>query len=56
MTTRADWKAWAAERDSARLTDWLREISEPDWSATVNHPLFETLAEGRHAGADFAAK
>ena len=55
MTTRADWKAWAAERDSARLTDWLREISEPDWSATVNHPLFDTLAEGRLAGADFAA-
>lgn len=55
MTTRADWNAWAAERDSARITDWLREISEPDWSATVNHPLFDALAEGRLAGDDFAA-
>lgn len=54
MTTRADWNAWAAGRASARLTDWLREISEPDWSATVNHPLFDALAEGRLAGDDFA--
>lgn len=54
MTTRTDWNTWAAGRDSARITDWLREISEPDWSATVNHPLFDALAEGRLAGDDFA--
>jgi thiaminase (transcriptional activator TenA) len=55
MTTRADWLAWAAQQDAPRLTDWLREISEPDWSATVNHPLFDAMAEGRISGADFAA-
>lgn len=55
MTTRADWNAWAAGRETPRLTDWLREISEPDWSATVTHPLFAALAEGRLPGADFAA-
>jgi thiaminase (transcriptional activator TenA) len=55
MTTRSDWHAWAAERESARLTDWLRETSEPDRSATVNHPLFDALAEGRLADDDFAA-
>ncbi|AMD02758.1 TenA family protein [Halomonas chromatireducens] len=55
MTTRSDWNAWAASRESARITDWLREISEPDWSATVNHPLFDALAEGRLVGGDFAA-
>ncbi len=55
MTTRSDWNAWAAGRESARITDWLREISEPDWSATVNHPLFDALAEGRLSGDDFAA-
>ncbi len=55
MTTRSDWNAWAAGRESARITDWLHEISEPDWSATVNHPLFDALAEGRLSGDDFAA-
>lgn len=55
MTTRADWTAWAAQQDAPRLTDWLREISEPDWSATVNHPLFDAMAEGRLAGTNFAA-
>ncbi|MGM0913365.1 MAG: TenA family protein [Pseudomonadota bacterium] len=55
MSSRADWNAWAAGREEARLTDWLREISEPDWSATVNHPLFDALAEGSLAGDDFAA-
>ncbi|RCV88041.1 TenA family protein [Billgrantia montanilacus] len=55
MSTRSDWNAWAAGRESARITDWLREISEPDWSATVNHPLFDALAEGRLSGDDFAA-
>ncbi len=55
MTTRADWTAWAAQQDVPRITDWLREISEPDWSATVNHPLFDALAEGRLSGDDFAA-
>ncbi|SEL70273.1 TenA family protein [Halomonas daqiaonensis] len=54
MTIRSDWNAWAAGRESARITDWLREISEPDWSATVNHPLFDALAEGRLSGDDFA--
>jgi len=54
MTTRADFDNWAAGRDSARVTDWLREISEPDWSATVNHPLFDDLAGGRLSGEDFA--
>ncbi|MFO8045925.1 MAG: TenA family protein [Halomonas sp.] len=55
MTPRSDWKAWAAGRETARITDWLREISEPDWSATVNHPLFDALAEGRLSGEEFAA-
>ncbi|GKW48868.1 TenA family protein [Halomonas sp. NCCP-2165] len=55
MTTRAEWNAWAAGRETPRLTDWLREISEPDWSATVTHPLFEALAGGHLPGADFAA-
>lgn len=55
MTTHATWIAWAAGRETARITDWLREISEPDWSATVNHPLFDALAEGRLDGETFAA-
>jgi len=55
MTNRSHWNACAAEQAAPRLTDWLREISEPDWSATVDHPLFDALAEGRLSGEDFAA-
>ncbi|MGE4534070.1 TenA family protein [Halomonas sp.] len=55
MTTRADFNAWAANQEAPRITTWLRETSEPDWSATVHHPLFDALAEGRLAGDEFAA-
>lgn len=55
MTTRKAYYAWAEGRADARISDWLREISEPDWSAIVNHPLFDALAEGRLSGDDFAA-
>lgn len=52
--TRSDWNTWATGRESARITDWLRESSEPDWSATVNHALFDALADGRMSGEQFA--
>ncbi|SEN38382.1 TenA family protein [Halomonas caseinilytica] len=55
MTTRDSWRAWASGRKAPRITDWLREISEPDWSATVHHPLFDDLATGRLEGERFAA-
>ncbi|TDO04648.1 MULTISPECIES: TenA family protein [Halomonas] len=55
MTTRHAYDAWAEGRPEARISDWLREISEPDWSATVNHPLFDALAEGQMSEGDFAA-
>lgn len=55
MTTRHAYDAWAEQHQDPRISDWLREISEPDWSATVNHPLFDALAEGRLSGDDFAA-
>lgn len=55
MTTRATWNEWASGREAPRITDWLREISEPDWSATVKHPLFDALAAGRLSGEAFAA-
>ena len=54
MMTRTDYAAWAAKRSAPCLTDWLREISEPDWSAVVNHSLFDALAEGRLPGEAFA--
>ncbi|MBS9402654.1 TenA family protein [Halomonas sp. TRM85114] len=54
MSTLAKYHDWAAGRSAPRLTDWLREISEPDWSAVVNHPLFDALAEGSLPGEEFA--
>ncbi|PAU78324.1 TenA family protein [Halomonas salipaludis] len=55
MSMLEQYRDWAASRSAPRISDWLREISEPDWSATVNHPLFDALGEGRLAGDDFAA-
>ena len=55
MSTLEQYRDWAASRSAPRISDWLREISEPDWSATLDHPLFDALAEGRLAGEDFAA-
>lgn len=55
MTTRAEFDAWAVNQDAPRVTDWLQSISEPDWSATVNHPFFDALAQGQVSGKTFAA-
>lgn len=55
MSTHEQYRDWAASRSAPRISDWLREISEPDWSATVEHPLFDALASGRLVGLDFAA-
>ncbi|WP_275285830.1 TenA family protein [Halomonas elongata] len=55
MTSRTNWQTWAAGQEAPRITDWLREISEPDWSETVHHPLFDDLASGCLEGGRFAA-
>lgn len=55
MTNRKAYEARAAGRSDARLGDWLRKISEPDWSAMVDNPLFDALAEGSLPGETFAA-
>ncbi len=55
MTNRKAYDAWAAGRPDARLSDWLREISEPDWSSMVENPFFDALAEGSLPGGAFAA-
>ncbi|MBD3896414.1 TenA family protein [Halomonas sp. ML-15] len=55
MSMLSDYRDWAAAQSAPRVSNWLREISEPDWSATVAHPLFDALAEARLAEPDFAA-
>lgn len=55
MTNRKAYDAWTQGRSGARISDWLREISEPDWSAMVDNPLFDALAAGRLPGDAFAA-
>lgn len=43
MSAYADWRT---RHQSGRLTDWLRERSEPDWSAAVGHRFVAELADG----------
>ncbi|MFB6101546.1 MAG: TenA family protein [Haloplanus sp.] len=37
--------AYAADRADARLTDWLRDRSEPDWSAAVDGRFVRELGD-----------
>ncbi|GED22362.1 TenA family protein [Halomonas halmophila] len=55
MSSIAEWTQWAERQASPRLTEWLRELSEPDWSRTVHHPLFDALAARRLTDQEFAA-
>jgi thiaminase/transcriptional activator TenA len=47
MTT--SYRAWAADRDEARFTDWLRAGAEPTWSRAVDHRFTRELAAGNLA-------
>ncbi len=38
--------AYAADREGARFTDWLRARSEPDWTGATTHPFVEELGTG----------
>ena len=38
--------AYAAGREGARFTDWLRERSEPDWTNATTHAFVEELGAG----------
>ncbi|WP_049921341.1 TenA family protein [Halopiger djelfimassiliensis] len=42
----ATYEEYAAETDEPRFTDWLRERSEPDWTAAVEHPFTRALGDG----------
>ena len=42
----ASFDAYAAARDDAAFTDWLRARAEPDWTAVVTHPLARDLCSG----------
>lgn len=47
MTDVSDtFEAYAADHDDARFTDWLRERSQPDWSAAVDGRFVRELADG----------
>lgn len=38
--------AYAADREDARFTEWLRERSEPDWTAAVDGRFVRELGDG----------
>lgn len=44
--TAETFEAYAAGRANARFTDWLRERSEPDWTAATEHRFVRELANG----------
>lgn len=50
----ASFDAYAADREGARFTDWLRERSEPDWTAATTHAFVEELGAGTLADDAFA--
>jgi thiaminase (transcriptional activator TenA) len=40
------YAAYAADREDARFTEWLRERSEPTWTEAVEHRFTRELGEG----------
>jgi thiaminase/transcriptional activator TenA len=40
------YEAYAAGRNDARFTDWLRDRAEPDWSAATDHRFTTELRAG----------
>ena len=50
MSAYADWRAAHPE---ARFTDWLKERSEPDWTAATGHRFVAALADGSLEDGDF---
>ncbi|WP_122090123.1 TenA family protein [Halalkalicoccus subterraneus] len=54
MSGPASFEEYAAEREGARFTDWLRERSEPHWTATTTHRFVEELGAGTLSEQVFA--
>ncbi|WP_367176532.1 TenA family protein [Haloarcula rubripromontorii] len=44
--TAETYAAYAERTDEPRFTDWLREQSQPDWDAAVEHRFVEELGAG----------
>ncbi|WP_058994593.1 TenA family protein [Haloarcula sp. CBA1127] len=44
--TAKTYSAYAEHTDEPRFTDWLREQSQPDWDAAVEHRFVEELGAG----------
>lgn len=40
----ASFEAYAADRDGARFSDWLRERAEPSWTEATTHRFVDELA------------
>ncbi len=45
-TVTESYEEYAATREDARFTDWLRERSEPDWTAATEHRFTRELGRG----------
>lgn len=46
MTTAETYSAYAERTDEPRFTEWLRDQSQPDWDAAVEHRFVEELGAG----------
>lgn len=54
MSVPTSFSTYSADHEDARFTDWLRERSEPDWTATTTHRFTEELATGSIEDEAFA--
>ncbi|GAA5431023.1 aminopyrimidine aminohydrolase [Haloarcula japonica] len=55
MTAAETYEAYADRVTDPRFTDWLRERSQPDWDAAVEHRFVEELGAGTLDEDAFAA-
>lgn len=54
MSVPATFEDYASGSEDARFTEWLRERSEPDWTATTTHRFVAELGAGTLSDRVFA--
>ena len=45
LAANQDFAAWSRDKAAPRFTEWLRALSEPAWTAAVEHRFTRELAD-----------